>query len=91
VAGPKPKQKLGPFYATTLEEHEMTRLRGFFTRLRKDEKGATMIEYSILIGIITAVAIGFIIAMGGFVSGAWSLLCSNINASGSSIGCNVGG
>jgi pilus assembly protein Flp/PilA len=70
---------------------KMTRLRGFFARLRKDEKGATMIEYSILIGIITAVAITFIIAMGGFVSGAWSLLCDNINNSGSSIGCDTGG
>jgi pilus assembly protein Flp/PilA len=88
VAGPEPKQKLGPWNVTTLEEHEMTRLRGFFTRLRKDEKGATMIEYSILIGIITAVAIGFIIAMGGFVSGAWSTLCSNINSGAPTIGCN---
>jgi len=65
----------------------MTKLRGFFTRLRKDEKGATMIEYSILIGIITAVAIAFIIAMGGFVSTAWSTLCSNINTGAPTIGC----
>jgi pilus assembly protein Flp/PilA len=57
---------------------KMTKVRGFFTRLRKDEKGATMIEYSILIGIITAVAIGFIVAMGGFVSGAWSSLCTAV-------------
>jgi pilus assembly protein Flp/PilA len=58
---------------------KMTRLRGFFTRLRKDEKGATMIEYSILIGIITALAIGFIVAMGTFVTGAWSTLCTAVS------------
>ncbi|HET6156709.1 MAG TPA: Flp family type IVb pilin [Dongiaceae bacterium] len=65
----------------------MTRLKGFFVRMRKDEQGATMIEYSILIGIITAVAITFIIAMGSFVSGAWSTLCSNINTGAPTIGC----
>jgi pilus assembly protein Flp/PilA len=70
---------------------EMTSLKRLFARVRKDESGATMIEYSILIGIITAVAITFIIAMGGFVSGAWSLLCDNINNSGSAIGCDTTG
>ncbi|HKP24806.1 MAG TPA: Flp family type IVb pilin [Dongiaceae bacterium] len=65
----------------------MTRLRGFFTRVRKDEKGATMIEYSILIGLITAVVIGFIVGMGGFVSGAWSALCTAVDTS-TSIGCD---
>ena len=69
----------------------MTSLRGLFVRLRKNEDGATMIEYSILIGIITAVAIAFIIAMGGFVSSAWSSLCSAINSGAPTIGCNTGG
>lgn len=58
----------------------MTRLRGLLIRLGLNEDGATMIEYSILIGIITALTITFIVAMGGFVSGAWSLLCSEVNA-----------
>jgi pilus assembly protein Flp/PilA len=66
----------------------MTRLRGMFVRLRKNEDGATMIEYSILIGIITAVTIGFIIGMGGFVSGAWSALCTATDST--SIGCTEG-
>jgi pilus assembly protein Flp/PilA len=64
----------------------MTRLRGFFTRVRKDEKGATMIEYSILIGLITAVVITLIVAVGGFVSGAWTTLCDNLDSA-TSIGC----
>ena len=56
----------------------MTRLWGLLARTRKDENGATMIEYSILIGLITAVVIAFIFAVGTYVSGAWSLLCSNL-------------
>jgi len=46
-----------------------------FVRFRKSEDGATMIEYSILIGIITAATIAFILAMGDFVTSAWSDLC----------------
>jgi pilus assembly protein Flp/PilA len=63
----------------------MTRLRGMFARVRKSEDGATMIEYSILIGIITAVTITFIIGMGDFVSSAWSTLCTNVDLT--DIGC----
>ena len=54
----------------------MTRLRGFFARMRKDDNGATMIEYSILIGLITAAVIGLITAMGGYVVSQWALVCS---------------
>jgi pilus assembly protein Flp/PilA len=65
---------------------KMTRLRGFFARLRKDEKGATMIEYSILIGIITAAAIGLILGMKDYVVSAWTTVCSAVGS-----GCTFGG
>jgi pilus assembly protein Flp/PilA len=52
----------------------MAQLRGFIARLRKNEVGATMIEYSILIGIITALVVGSIVIMGGRVQSAWSSL-----------------
>ena len=52
----------------------MTRLGAFFARLRKEQEGATMIEYSILIGIITVVAIAFISQMGTWVALQWSTL-----------------
>ena len=64
----------------------MTRLWGFLANLSKDEKGATMIEYSILIGLITALVISLIVAVGGFVSGAWTSLCDAIDAA-TTIGC----
>jgi pilus assembly protein Flp/PilA len=40
----------------------------------RNEHGASMVEYSILIGIITAAAIASIITIGGKVSDAWSTL-----------------
>jgi pilus assembly protein Flp/PilA len=39
-----------------------------------DERGASMVEYSILIGIITAAAIASIVTIGGKVSAAWAAL-----------------
>lgn len=57
----------------------MTNLKKLFARVRKDENGATMIEYSILIGIITAIAIGFILGVGTYVQNAWSGLCDDLN------------
>ena len=46
-------------------------------RFLKDESGASLIEYSILIGIITVAAIGSIGVMGGRVSTWWATLVSS--------------
>jgi pilus assembly protein Flp/PilA len=59
----------------------MTDLKKFFARVRKDENGATMIEYSILIGIITAAVIALIGAMGTYVTEEWTTLCTAADAS----------
>jgi pilus assembly protein Flp/PilA len=60
---------------------EMTRVWGFLARMRKDEKGASLIEYSILIGLISAVAVGAIAIMGTWVQSQWTLLTSVVGAS----------
>ena len=44
------------------------------TALLRDERGASMVEYSILIGLITAVAIAMIAAVGVKVGAAWTTL-----------------
>lgn len=43
-------------------------------KFAKDEKGAAMIEYSVLIGIITAGVIAIVILVGGWVTGEWEEL-----------------
>lgn len=40
----------------------------------RDEMGSAMIEYSILIGLITAAVIAIIIAVGAWVGGEWEEL-----------------
>lgn len=42
--------------------------------LKDDIEGATIIEYSLLIGLITVVAVGSIIAMGTWVDLQWTTL-----------------
>ncbi|MBZ9845737.1 Flp family type IVb pilin [Mesorhizobium sp. CA5] len=47
-------------------------------RFRDDESGAAMVEYSILVGIIAGAAILAILAIGGWVSGRFAGLCTNL-------------
>jgi len=48
-------------------------------RFREEENGAAMVEYSILVGIISAAAITAIIMIGGYVTGAFEDLCTDLN------------
>ena len=66
-------------------EIDMKKLMTMARQFRDDDNGAAMVEYSILIGIITAATITFIIAVGAYVTGAWSTLCTALSAT--TIGC----
>lgn len=61
----------------------MTKLMTIARQFRDDDNGAAMVEYSILIGIIAVAAIGFIIGIGGWVTGRFTGLCGAMNTSGS--------
>lgn len=60
----------------------MKKLMTMTRQFRDDENGAAMVEYSILIGIIAVAAIGFIIGIGGWVTGRFTGLCTEMQASG---------
>jgi len=51
-----------------------TRLDNLKDRLSQDESGATLIEYSVLIGLITVAAIALISAVGTTVVAKWTAL-----------------
>ena len=40
----------------------------------KDEEGATLVEYGLLVGLLSIVAVGSIVLVGKFVNGAWKRL-----------------
>ncbi|WP_095198494.1 Flp family type IVb pilin [Mesorhizobium carmichaelinearum] len=54
----------------------MTMTRQF----RDDENGAAMVEYTILLGIITVAVIATIITVGTWVSGQWTVLSTSLAA-----------
>ena len=52
----------------------LQRTKSMAIRLWKDEGGASLLEYSLLIGIIVAVTVGVITAVGVWTTGRWTAL-----------------
>jgi pilus assembly protein Flp/PilA len=67
----------------------MKKLLSIAKSFQVDDNGAAMVEYSILIGIITAAVITMIVAVGIYVGGAWGKLCSNLQAHESTVGVTM--
>ena len=49
---------------------------------KKNIEGASLIEYSILIGLISAAVIGIVVVVGDFVTESWGELRDGINEAG---------
>lgn len=63
------KIMLNTFVKTQIRTNELVaKVKSF----RSDEEGASLVEYSILIGLISAAVIGAIIIVGGFVTTTWT-------------------
>jgi len=52
----------------------------FINKFRKEENGASLIEYSLLIGLITVAAVASIILMGPWVAAQWAALVAATGA-----------
>lgn len=57
-----------------------TRLASLKDRLTEDENGAALVEYSVLIGLITVAAVVTIGAVGGWVAARWTALNTVLQA-----------
>jgi pilus assembly protein Flp/PilA len=51
-------------------------IRNYLAKISDDERGVTMLEYTILIGIITVAVILSVIFAGSWVASQWGLLTS---------------
>jgi pilus assembly protein Flp/PilA len=58
----------------------MRKFLGTFTKFGKDEEGAALIEYTVLLGIMLVAVIATIITVGGWISGQWTLLSTTLPA-----------
>jgi pilus assembly protein Flp/PilA len=54
------------------------RLAPVLKKLRDDEGGAALIEYTVLIGIMLVAVIAIIVFVGGWISGQWSALSTKL-------------
>lgn len=52
----------------------MKKLISMAKQFRDEESGAAMVEYTVLLGIITAATIAFILLVGTWVTGQWTYL-----------------
>ena len=59
----------------------IARTMALLSRLSRDESGTALMEYSILLGMIVVATIGFVNYAGGWVSGRWSTLSTNLATS----------
>jgi pilus assembly protein Flp/PilA len=57
----------------------MSKAMSLIGRLRRDEDGAALIEYTVLLGIMVVAVIATIIAVGGWINTQWTTLNTNIN------------
>lgn len=58
----------------------MTKVKALIAKFRKDEEGASFLEYTVLLGIILAVSIVTIRAVGQWANGQWTFLNGQLNA-----------
>ena len=56
----------------------LNQLKSYVNRFRKDENGAALIEYTVLIGILLIAVIAIIGAVGVWISGQWTALNASL-------------
>ena len=47
-------------------------------RLRKDETGASLVEYALLVGLIAVVSIATLTTLGTTISGLWTTISTDL-------------
>jgi pilus assembly protein Flp/PilA len=48
-------------------------------RLGRDEKGAALVEYTVLLGVMLVAVVGTIVLVGGWVNTKWSALLTALS------------
>ena len=56
---------------------------------KRDEDGASAVEYGLLVAAIAAVIVIIVFALSGFIKGAFSTTCKNIGSAPSATGAAV--
>jgi pilus assembly protein Flp/PilA len=57
-----------------LEVSQMTKILALVQKIKNDEEGAALIEYTVLLGIMLVAVIATIVLVGTWISGQWTTL-----------------
>lgn len=57
----------------------MSKAWSLIRQLGKDEEGAALIEYTVLLGILVVTVIATIVAVGGWVNNKWTALNAQLS------------
>jgi pilus assembly protein Flp/PilA len=57
-----------------------TRTLRLLKRFSKDEKGAALVEYTVLLGVMLVAVIGTIVLVGGWINTKWAALWTTLSA-----------
>jgi pilus assembly protein Flp/PilA len=52
----------------------LNQLKSYVSHFKKDEDGAALIEYTVLLGILLIAVIAVITSVGGWINGEWNAL-----------------
>ncbi len=64
----------------------LAKIKCSLTKFASDESGVTLLEYSLLLGIITAGAVGLILGAGGWVTTQWTTVSTNLGSAATPFG-----
>ena len=64
---------------TTLRNRAIKTLR-LVKQFSRDEKGAALVEYTVLIGVMLVAVIGTIVLVGGWINTKWAALWTALSA-----------
>lgn len=65
-------------------------MKSLLNKFLRDESGATMVEYGVMVALIAAIAVATVATLGGYVDGAFSDVNTALNAAGASGGSGTG-
>jgi pilus assembly protein Flp/PilA len=66
--------------STTAREGVMRNALQLLKRFGKDEEGAALVEYTVLLGVMLVAVIGTIVLVGGWVNTKWAALWTALSA-----------
>lgn len=57
-------------------------MKSLLVKFLRDESGATMVEYGVMVALVAAIAIATVATLGGYVNGAFSDVNSALQTAG---------